>query len=114
MTDEKSKDEVYQDRNLAAIALVAVSDGPGGWTPAEEDPEEWAIVWFEPDAKTISQISWHVPRSLAELALERNDDYEWDGHTRRGKNGRLLRLAQWQDDLIEQGDEGGGDWGEEE
>lgn len=86
--DEKEIDEVYEDRNLLACALIATAEpGMGGWTPAPDaDSDEWAIAWLETPA---GQVSWHVPRVLAERLLPRRDGYEWDGHTRTEKNERL-------------------------
>lgn len=88
---EKGLDEVYEDRNLLACAL-AESTNLGGWTPAEEDPGNWAIVFVE---TPHGQISWHVPRDLAEKLVSRDDGYEFDGHDREMKNDRL---ASWTED----------------
>lgn len=86
--DEKSIDEVFEDRNLLACAVVeAAPPGMGGWTPAPDaDGDEWAIVWLETSS---GQVSWHVQRSLAEDLTARNDDYDYDGHSRAAKNDRL-------------------------
>ena len=94
-TDEKEIDAVYDDRNLLACALVESvgEDVMGGWTPAPDtDSDEWAIVWLE---LPVGQVSWHVPQALAERLVTRNDDYDWDGHTREEKN---ERLAEWATD----------------
>lgn len=89
--NEKEIDEVYDDRNLLACALVeSVGRGTmGGWTPApDEAGDEWAIVWAE---LRSGQVSWHVERELAEKLVTRNDNYNYDGHTRKEKNDRLRR-----------------------
>lgn len=90
----KSIDDVYRDRNLLACALVeSVGQGTmGGWTPAEEAPDDWAIVWVE---TPHGQLSWHVPRDMATSLVTRNDGYDYDGHSRTVKNDRL---AGWVDE----------------
>ena len=85
---EKDIDEVYRDRNLLACAL-AESTQIGGWTPDDENGDEWAIVFVE---TPHGQLSWHVPREMAESLVLRADWYEHDGHDRRIKNDRL---ASW-------------------
>lgn len=90
-SDGKSIDEVYADRNLLACAFASLVGPWGGWTPAEENPEEWAIVYVRlPGA---GQASWHVPRDLAARMVHRDDDYEYDGHDRVEKNRRLRDWA---------------------
>lgn len=89
-TEEKALDDVYRDRNLLACALSELV--MGGWTPAEEDPDEWAIVWIE---TPMGQMSWHVPREMAESLATRDDSYDYDGHSRAVKNDRL---ASWADE----------------
>lgn len=94
-SNSKSVDEVYEDRNILACALVeSYADGSmGGWTPAPDtDSDEWAIVWME---FPMGQASWHVPRALADSLVTRNDDYDYDGHNRIEKNDRL---ASWCDE----------------
>lgn len=87
-TEQKAIDEVYRDRNLLACAVAELA-GIGGWTPAEEDPEEWAIVFAE---TPMGQVSWHVPREMAESLVRRARSYEYDGHSRDVKNDRM---ASW-------------------
>jgi len=89
---EKDKDEVYHDRNVAACAFVASTCDayPGGWTPApdtDDENVEWAIVWLE---LPQGQVSWHVPRVFAQGVLDRNDDYDYDGHSTDEKNDRVV------------------------
>lgn len=89
---EKPLEAVYQDRNLLACALVQASQTPSGWTPDPERPAEWAIAWLE---TPYGQVSWHVPREMAErLNLSRDDSYEWDGHDRERKNDVLASWTQ--------------------
>jgi len=92
-TDSKTTDDVYRDRNLLACALAAEIGWPmAGWTPAPDgDGDEWAVVWVE---TPMGQVSWHVPRDLAESLVRRNDDYEYDGHSREIKNDRLAAWAE--------------------
>ena len=84
----KEKDDIYHDRNLLACALVDIMSEwtMGGWTPAEEDGDEWAVVWLE---LPYGQVSWHIPREMAEQLVTRNDNYEYDGHSREEKNDTL-------------------------
>ena len=88
MTAEKELDDVYHDRNLLACALVESIGYPmAGWTPAPDaDADKWAVVWAE---TPMGQVSWHVPRDLAEWLVTRNDRYDYDGHSRAVKNDRL-------------------------
>lgn len=91
--EEKDLEAVYEDRNLLACAVAELLPaGLAGWTPAPDtDGDEWAIVWIETPS---GQMSWHVPRELAERLVPRNDDYEWDGHDRDEKNDRLADWAE--------------------
>lgn len=90
--EEKDLEAVYEDRNLLACAVAELLPaGLAGWTPAPDtDGDEWAIVWIETPS---GQMSWHVPREFAEDLTARNDDYEYDGHDREAKNGRLADWA---------------------
>lgn len=87
----KDVDEVYYDRNILACAFIADcdSDIETGWTPADhlENDDEWVIVWA---ALNTGVVSWHAPADLATTLLDRNDNYEYDGHTRADKNERLI------------------------
>jgi hypothetical protein len=89
----KGLDDVYRERNLLACALVeSVSDVMGGWTPATDAKnDEWAIVWIE---TPMGQMSWHVPREMANNLVHRNDNYEYDGHSTATKNDRLASWAE--------------------
>lgn len=96
MTEEKEIDQVYEDRNALAVAFVKFKTMrdpvSGGWTPApDSDSDEWAIVWFE---TVMGEVSWHVPRELAEKHLPRNDDRDYSGYSREEKNERIWELIE--------------------
>ncbi|MFC4246485.1 hypothetical protein ACFOZ7_05670 [Natribaculum luteum] len=99
MSEEKTIQEVYRDRNLlaAAISLMAyrlessrtLHEYAGGWTEPDvddADADEWAIVWAILEGK---QVSWHVPRELVEPVDLPKRPHDYDGHTREEKNQRL-------------------------
>lgn len=108
MTEEKTVHEVYRDRNALVLAFAELVNqhrrkgfGSGMpvnawracWQPDEgddADADEWAIVycWLP-----TGQVSWHVPRELAEEAYLPRASVEWDGHSRGEKNQRLLSFA---------------------
>ncbi len=88
---QKEIDEVYDDRNLLACALAQATQAPAGWKPDPENEEEWAIVWIE---TPVGQVSWHVPREMAEDLAPPRRDSEYDGYDREVKNDRL---ASWAD-----------------
>ena len=103
MSEEKTVQEVYQDRNAAVLALATLADylkaeHPGGtiracWKPDggdDADADEWAIIyaWLP-----TGQVSWHVPRDLAEQSRLPRKVVEWDGHDRQEKNRRLRSFA---------------------
>lgn len=114
--DTKTRDELYEDRNKAVLGFLAMLDratpdeGPVriGWHPPTDaddaDAGEWAVVWAEyplgapldvDEPTATEQLSWHVPRTLAEGSPWLPREYTpWDGHTRGEKIGRLTRLLQ--------------------
>lgn len=81
MGDEKDIDQVYEDRNLLACALVRAAGG--GYGPDPESPDEWAIAFIE---TPYGQVSWHVPLAMAERLGLVPREYDWDGHDRERKN----------------------------
>lgn len=89
-TPKKEMDEVYEDRNLLACALAQATHAPSGWKPDEESPDEWAIVWIETPA---GQVSWHVPKDMAEQLGPPQLDVDYDGYDRDVKNDRLASWA---------------------
>lgn len=88
-TDEKALEDVYHDRNLLACALAVATGAPAGWKPAPDADDEWAIVWIE---TPMGQISWHVPRDLAESIGPAKRDSDYGGYSREQKNDVL---ASW-------------------
>lgn len=109
MSEEKTLGEVYEDRNALVLGLAATihrfrrnlldqNDGAAlefraCWQPDEgddADADEWAIVycWLP-----TGQVSWHVPRDLAEQSDLPRKFVEWDGHDRAEKNRRLQNFA---------------------
>ncbi|AFD02285.1 putative protein 4 [Haloarcula hispanica icosahedral virus 2] len=104
MTEDKTIDEVYDDRNHAVLALAElvarvegspVATGPYAacWKPDggdDADADEWAIVYL---SLPTGQVSYHVPRDMVEDAnIYRDDSAVWDGHDRASKNTRLSRF----------------------
>jgi len=85
---KKELGDVYQDRNLLACAVAQLA-GIAGWKPDPESPDDWAIVWVE---TPVDQVSWHVPREMAEDLAPPQRDSEYDGYDREEKN---ERLAEW-------------------
>ena len=91
-TAEKDVGDVYEDRNLLACALAQAVGCPSGWKPDPDSPEEWSVVWIETPK---GQVSWHVPRDLAERLAPPRRDADYDGYDRDVKNDRL---ATWADE----------------
>lgn len=104
-TTSKTVEELYEDRNRLALAFSTSAillsspystnpnDYAGGWhlpDADDADADEWAIVWAETPA---GQVSWHVPRDLAEITGVERDVQDYDGHTRQDKNDRVLEYA---------------------
>lgn len=90
MTD-KTTDDVYEDRNLLAIAFV--SSHPNGWWKHDPNEPEFPIVGAETQ---FGQVSWHVRseqldrfKAVIPRAETRMIDTEYDGYTREEKNDRL-------------------------
>lgn len=100
-SEPKSKADVYRDRNLLAVAFVAMWDHlrteigahhlAFGWWPDTDDvnSEEWAVVWCDlPEG----QVGWHVPRDLVPPWFPKRDP-DYDGYTTEEKNRRLREYA---------------------
>lgn len=105
----KTEGELYEDRNALAVAycdllrrhhhLLAFTGNPryadmrACWAlpDAEDaDAENWALLYgWIPEG----QVSWHVPRELAESSNLPQKHAEWDGHDRPTKNKRLREFA---------------------
>ena len=100
MSEEKTLSETYEDRNILAVAFALLAEQypdqqiRGCWTiddGDDADAERWAIVYAWVPA---GQVSWHVPRSLAENSSLPRKNVAWDGHHRSDKNERLRSFAQ--------------------
>lgn len=85
MSNEKEINDVYEDRNLLAIALAQETECESGWKPDQESPDEWAIVWIE---TSHGQVSWHVPRNSIPNNLSQ-ETVTYDGYDRDEKNERM-------------------------
>jgi len=90
MTDQKPIDDVYEDRNLLACALAQTTGAPSGWKPAPDADDDWAIIWIE---TPMGQVSWHVPREMAEGLGPPKRDSDYGGYGREEKNDRLAAWA---------------------
>jgi len=101
-SEEKTKSDVYRERNLLAVAFIEavtswnnLADGPeplAGWWPDTDDVngEEWAVVWVDlPEG----QVGWHVPREMAEQCRLWKRDPVYDGYSTEEKNRRVARYA---------------------
>ncbi|MFU1780707.1 hypothetical protein ACM16X_04935 [Haloarcula japonica] len=89
-TDEKNVDEVYRDRNILAVAFLAeyaAAEGKErvGWY--EHGGDGWAVIYADLNA---GQVSWHIPADLVPDWVPHRHSGEYDGHSRRQKNARLM------------------------
>lgn len=104
-SEPKSKADVYEERNLLALAFIEAvrreaylagyaEEFASGWWPDTDDVngEEWAVVWF--DDPHHGQFGWHVPREMVPDWLQKRDP-EYDGYTTADKYRRLV--AGWID-----------------
>lgn len=99
-SEPKSKNDVYRDRNLLAIAFIrawvylraeALEPYEYGWWPDTDDVngEEWAVVWCNlPEG----QVGWHVRREDVPDWMPKQDP-EYDGYSTEEKNDRLAEWA---------------------
>lgn len=94
---ESQQNEVYEDRNLAGMALVVAMEEkgqPAGWY-LDRDNDGWPVVWAALPGG-LGEVSWHVPPDrlplLSESSLENTTPPGgYDGYTREAKNERLSR-----------------------
>ncbi len=93
MSAEKSIEEVYEDRNLLAKALVAMAgqiygaDRVGRYTH-----DEWAVIYADLPS---GQVSWHMrPEDVPKWLPVRDGTEVFDGHDREEKNIRLRQFCQ--------------------
>ena len=99
-------DDVYEDRNLAAMLAAAVVASTAdteplaqsGWYIPDDDgyDEDWPVVWLIPDPE-IGQVSFHVtPEDRALLEASPIPHQEppggFDGHTKTDVHDRLRRF----------------------
>jgi len=101
MPSRKSKDEVYRERNLLAIAsavLVWANGGEAGWHMDSTGCDGWPIVWFQLPTggdPPFKQLGHHV-RPSSRALLEQSPLPEtrppggYDGHTRKDRLNRMV------------------------
>lgn len=106
MSRKKSKNEVYRERNLLAMALAVRlhnAGGYAGWHRPEEG--EWPVVWFRLPTPgthdTGGQVGHHVqPFNVPLLELSPLPNTEppngYDGHTRRDRLNRLTDYTRYE------------------
>jgi len=87
----KEIDKVYMERNLLACALAQVTNYPSGWHDDEDLGVYWVVVWIE---TPMGQVSWHVPREMAENLGPVRREVEYDGYDADVKNDRLASWAE--------------------
>jgi hypothetical protein len=97
-SEEKSKGDVYRERNLLALAFIArtldversrENEPAHGWWPDTDDVngEEWAVVWIETQH---GQVGWHVGMDMLPDYLPKRDP-EYDGYSTDVKNARVAK-----------------------
>lgn len=92
LTAAKDVGEVYHDRNLLALAFIVerarlTSTANVGFYLHDE----WAVLYADLPS---GPVSWHVrPDVVPDFLPERDSTEVFDGHTRLGKNDRLLEYA---------------------
>jgi hypothetical protein len=104
MGNEKDASAVYEDRNLAgmALAITAIDTGyAAGWYV--DDESEWGkgdipgpVVWA---SLPTGEVSWHLPPTRVATLEASNLPNErppggYDGYSREDKNDRLLRYIE--------------------
>lgn len=85
MSAEKSIAEVYEDRNLLALAFVRMAHDCG-YTIYHYVHDEWAVVGVELPG---GQVSWHMRPEVVPDWITECDPVDFDGHDRADKNARL-------------------------
>lgn len=83
--------EVYEDRNLLALAFARLAEEKGwpvGWRNDEETPG-WPVIYVETPE---GQVSWHVPATLIEGLTLPLFPHAWDGHSSKEKRERLRKI----------------------
>jgi len=101
MASEKTKAQVYRERNLYAIGFaMLMARPPGVGAGFYWDDSEWPVVWVD-DGTT--QAGVHVPPSyelLLEQSMLRNraPPGGYDGHTRADRMNYVLSVIVGEDD----------------
>jgi len=106
MAAEKTKNEVYRERNLLAMALATRIHNGGGYAGWHYPGDgEWPVVWFRPPTPGThdsgGQVGHHVPpfnEPLLELSPLPIDTPPggYDGHTRRDRLNRLTDYIRYE------------------
>lgn len=71
-------EELYEHRCLLFFNFVIQSEWKSAWKPHYPG---WPVLFLE---TPYGQISYHFPESMiamVELHVDRDDNYQWDGHT---------------------------------
>jgi hypothetical protein len=95
-SESKTKADVYYERNLLALAFLAVIARAAhfhgdtvemGWWPDHDDVngEEWAVVWTN---LHHGQVGWHIPIEMVPEWLDKRDP-DYDGYSTGEKNVRM-------------------------
>lgn len=85
-----SMDEVYSDRNQAAMLAAAIARDFGFEVGLRIDPDEpdWPVLTIV--LPKIGQVSWHLPREEARMVAGLPTfEHEWDGHSTEEKRLRI-------------------------
>jgi len=116
--EEKTIEEVYQERNLLALAFIGQyelyhsaaygKEVEMGYWYDEDAPEsggddfEWVVVWVN---TVEGQVGWHVPDNMLPPWLEERDP-EYSGYSTDEKNNRVARLADLSPERLGHEDDG--------
>jgi hypothetical protein len=89
--ESDSKDEAYEDRNLAVIALATMASERGYPVGLGNNNAGWVAVYI---ILPTGQVSWHVPDRMIPKWLEENhEEIPFDGHDIDLKRHRLREYA---------------------
>lgn len=89
MSAEKSISEVYEDRNVLALAFANLAHH-SGYAVYHYVHDEWSVLAVE---LAYGQVSWHMRPEDVPEEFEVFEPVAFDGHTREEKNERLLECA---------------------
>lgn len=84
----ESVENVYAERNQAALAFAWMAADRGWRVGYTDDDPDWPVLLVETPA---GQVSWHLKRSELPTWVPRFPD-AWDGHTTAEKDERLNRI----------------------